>query len=82
MKEKFAKVFREHLFAFVGCGAGLLAAVLMLTVGFWGTLLLAILGGLGLWLGACADKGKSISQVLFNAFLKAKKLFAALFGGR
>ena len=82
MKEKILKLLREHTFAVAGCAGGLLLALLMMLVGFWGTLLLALLGGIGLWLGISADKGKNIGQVLFQAASKIKKFFSALFGGR
>lgn len=82
MKEKFRKLLREHTFAGIGCVSGLLIALLMMLVGFWGTLLLALLGGIGLWLGVCADRGKDIGQVLYNAVMKMKRFFSALFGGR
>jgi len=82
LKEKFLKLLREHTFAFIGCAAGLLLALLMMLVGFWGTLLLALLGGVGLWLGISLDKGKDIGQMLYGAAMKIKRFFSALFGGR
>jgi len=43
---------KKHLGIMVGAGAGVLVGVLFLTIGFFQTLLLLILGGIGAAIGA------------------------------
>ena len=74
MKEKLLELFRAHPFALIGLGLGLLTAILFLTVGFWGTLLIALLCGTGLWLGSLKDKGRSIVDTLINLWYRIRAL--------
>lgn len=51
VKEWLKRLWNEHSGALVGAGFGLLAAVLMLTINFWRTLLLLLLIGGGALIG-------------------------------
>lgn len=48
----FKTYLREHLSILIGAGCGLILGILFLTIGFFPTLLLAALTGLGALLGA------------------------------
>lgn len=50
----------------IGAGVGVLIAVLFLTIGFFPTLLLAVLGGAGAIIGAAP----SVREIVKNWFMK------------
>ncbi len=53
----------------VFCGAlGILVAVLLLTIGFWKTLFVALLCALGVFIGAVKDKSSFLKAVINRLF--------------
>lgn len=48
--------------------AGVAVAFLLLFLGFWRTLLVAVLFGLGYFLGASSNKGESIKKAINKVF--------------
>jgi len=79
LKERISEFFKAHPFAVIGCAAGVLAAVFMMLAGFWGTLLILLLGGFGFWLGASKDKGRDVPESLYRFARRLKDIFSALF---
>ena len=75
MKEKFIEFVRKYPRTLAGFGGGFLCAVLLLTLGFWRTLLLAALCALGGYLGSQADRGVKLTELLYRAWIKLKILF-------
>lgn len=75
MKEKLMSFLKEHTTACVCTAAGLLCGLLILTLGFWRTLLLVLFGLLGLWIGRCIEQKKSPLDAIFQLAAKIKKLF-------
>lgn len=64
---------KEHLPIVLGASIGVLMGILLLTIGFFPTLLLIILGGLGALLGAYPGIYRAIGAWLHNVFGKLKK---------
>ncbi len=52
----FEEFFREHKFTILFVLAGLILAVLFMTIGFWRTLLLAVILALGIFFGILMDR--------------------------
>lgn|GEM_PF-1526286 len=76
MKEKFVEFCKAHPNAIIGCTVGVLAALFMMLVGFWGTLLVLLLGGIGLWLGASKDRGRDVPETIYRFITRVKDLFS------
>lgn len=79
MKERITEFIRSHPYAVVGCACGVLAALFMMLVGFWGTILVLLFGGFGLWLGTSKDRGRDLPESLYRFFNKIKDFFNGLF---
>ena len=56
MKEWLIQLWRKRSGVLIGVGAGLIVGILMLTIGFWRTVLLALLSALGAICGYLFDK--------------------------
>ena len=69
-KEDVLRLIRAHLYALVGGALGLIVAVLFLTLGFWRTVLIVVLVALGAGLGALADRGRRLWDVVARFFPK------------
>jgi uncharacterized membrane protein len=78
LKERIMEFFKAHPYAIIGCTIGVLAAVFMMLAGFWGTLLILLLGGFGLWLGASKDKGRDALESLYRLARRVKDIFSVL----
>ena len=60
--------FRKYKSVIIGAGIGLVLAVLMLTIGFFKTLLIILLGGVGALIGGVPvirDRIKDLFEKLF-----------------
>lgn len=69
-KEDVLRLIRAHLYALVGGALGLIVAVLFLTLGFWRTVLIVVLVALGAEIGALADRGRRLWDVVARFFPK------------
>ena len=69
-KEDVLRLIRAHLYALVGGALGLIVAVLFLTLGFWRTVLIVVLVALGAGIGALADRGRRLWDVVARFFPK------------
>ena len=69
-KEDVLRLIRAHLYALVGGALGLIVAVLFLTLGFWRTVLIVVLVALGAGIGALADRGRRLWDVVVRFFPK------------
>ena len=69
-KEDVLRLIRAHLYALVGGALGLIVAVLFLTLGFWRTVLIVVLVALGSGIGALADRGRRLWDVVARFFPK------------
>ena len=69
-KEDVLRLIRAHLYALVGGALGLIVAVLFLTLGFWRTVLIVVLIALGAGIGALADRGRRLWDVVARFFPK------------
>ena len=69
-KEDVLRLIRAHLYALVGGALGLIVAVLFLTLGFWRTVLIVVLVALGAGIGALADRGRRVWDVVARFFPK------------
>lgn len=57
MKEQLKKFYEEHKWLTIMGAAALFIGILFLCIGFWRTLLLAILVAVGVFIGTLVDKG-------------------------
>jgi len=55
--DKWVEFIRTHRWTILLAAVGLLLAILFLTIGFWKTLLLAVIVGLCLLIGTALDRG-------------------------
>lgn len=69
-KEDVLRLIRAHLYALVGGALGLIVAVLFLTLGFWRTVLIVVFVALGAGIGALADRGRRLWDVVARFFPK------------
>ena len=69
-KEDVLRLIRANLYALVGGALGLIVAVLFLTLGFWRTVLIVVLVALGAGIGALADRGRRLWDVVARFFPK------------
>ena len=69
-KEDVLRLIRSHWYALVGGALGLIVAVLFLTLGFWRTVLIVVLVALGAGIGALADRGRRLWDVVARFFPK------------
>lgn len=69
-KEDVLRLIRAHLYALMGGALGLIVAVLFLTLGFWRTVLIVVLVALGAGIGALADRGRRLWDVVARFFPK------------
>lgn len=63
-KKGFEKFVKTHKGAIIGTSLGLLAGILMLTIGFFATLLLAICAGIGAFFGSNNKFKKKLYAIL------------------
>ena len=54
--------------ALIGAGVGVTIAVLLLTIGFWKTLLIGAMGGLGAFFGGVEDKQRWVRDFINQRF--------------
>lgn len=71
MKEWLKQFYAEHKWQCVMAAAALVLGILFLCIGFWRTLLLAVLVALGVLIGTLLDRGgwpavKDFFQTLIN----------------
>lgn len=71
--EEWKKFLAEYKWRIIGVAFGLLLAILMLTVGFWRTLLLFLIVGVCFFIGAMLDEGGRAKLASFFASLFTKK---------
>ena len=64
----FWQFVKEHRKVIIGVTIGIVAAVLMLTIGFWATLLIGVCAGLGAFF-ACKSEVKSAIIRWFDKIL-------------
>lgn len=57
MKDWFKKFYGEHKWLTIMAAAALLLGILFLCIGFWRTLLLAVLVAVGVLIGTLLDRG-------------------------
>ena len=50
--ESFVEFWNRNRAAIIGCASGIVIGILFLTIGFFPTILLAVLGGAGAFIGA------------------------------
>ena len=63
-KKGFVKFVKAHKCAIIGTSLGLLVGILMLTIGFFATLLLAICAGIGAFFGSNNKFKKKLFAIL------------------
>lgn len=73
MKEWLKQFYGEHKWLTISAAAALVLGILFLCIGFWRTLLLAVLVALGVLLGSLLDRG---------GWSAVKDFFAAIFQKR
>lgn len=65
MKDTLLKILKEHRGKLIGGIAGLIFAVLVLLLGFWKSLFIALCVGVGVYLGSLGDgKGERMLKFL------------------
>lgn len=64
----------ENKGLFTGLCVGLAAAILILTIGFWATLLIAVLAGVGAFVGAHPHIFKNVSDWFTSLFKSENNL--------
>ena len=65
MKDTLLKILKEHRGKLIGGVAGLIFAVLVLLLGFWKSLFIALCVGVGVYLGSLGDgKGERMLKFL------------------
>ncbi len=75
MKEKLSEYLRAHTGMAIGLVCGLVCAILLMTLGFWRTLLLAALCALGAYFGSQVDQGANLVEKLYRVWMRIKALF-------
>ena len=80
MKDSILEFLQENLSIVLGVGGGLLLGILLLTLGFWRTLLLIILCSIGGIVGRDLKNGVDIPAKMLRIFDKIKNLFTKYFG--
>ena len=75
MKEKWLEYLRAHTGLVIGLAGGLVCAILLMTLGFWRTLLLAALCALGAYIGSQVDQGVNLAEKLYRTWMRIKTLF-------
>jgi len=75
LKEKLLEYLRAHTGMVIGLAGGLVCAVLLMTLGFWRTLLLVALCALGAYLGSQIDQGANLVEKLYRAWVRIKAFF-------
>ena len=70
--EAFRAFLRKHRYTIISFAAGLVLAILLFTIGFWRTLLLALLAALGINIGVKLDRGERFPDIVqsWSAFWK------------
>ena len=63
-KNTVLRLIRLNFFKLLGAGTGLVLAILLLTLGFWRTLLIAAFVGVGIWGGTWLDRGRYLSDLV------------------
>lgn len=66
MMEQIKAFWSQHRGAILGCVTGILGAILLLSIGFWRTLLIALLVALGINIGIKRDRGMSFTEILLS----------------
>ena len=72
MKEKILLLLQTRPWTIAGLGMGFLLALLLMIIGFWRTLLLALLCGAGVYLGSLKDRGRSIIDAMLSLWMKVR----------
>ena len=72
-KTEFRRFLRLNFFTVFGLAVGLVTAVLLLTIGFWRTLLILILMGGGAAVGIWLDRGKKLEAVVESILPETEK---------
>jgi len=58
--------WKPYRWRLVLTGLGLLAAILFMTLGFWRTILILVLCGIGFFIGRTIDKGLQLPEWLMS----------------
>ena len=66
----FLEFLKKNRATLIGAAAGILIAVLFLTIGFFPTLLLAVLGGVGAFMGAVPAVRQGVKDWIMKRFTK------------
>lgn len=67
-KPEFLRLLRLNFFKLLGALVGLIIAVLLLTLGFWRTILITLCVGGGTIAGAWLDRGQKLMDVVDRIF--------------
>lgn len=73
MLEQLKAFLRKYAGRLTGAGIGLVIAILFLTLGFWGTLLIAICVGIGFFLGMFRDSREEFLEFVERILPKGLK---------
>jgi len=66
---QFAKFYSSHKGGVIGAAIGILVAVLILWLGFFNMLFIAILGGIGYYIGVALFQGKNFIRELIDRII-------------
>lgn len=64
MLEDLTRYLRSHPKTTIGASLGLIVGIGLVVVGFWKTLVIALMCALGYYLGKCADERKGLREIL------------------
>lgn len=73
--DRLTEFYKEHKWAVILVACGLVLAVLLMTIGFWRTILLLVLVGIALLLGVLLDRNGTdgVKAFFTNLFSKGHK---------
>lgn len=66
MAEQIRAFFRKHRFAVLIGAIGILVAIFFFSLGFWRTILLALLAATGINIGVKLDRGMTFAEILLS----------------
>lgn len=78
MKETLQAFFSKHWKTILGAAAGVVLAILFLTLGFWRTILIVLLLAFGAGLGVGLERGQSATEVFLAWGMSVKRFFKAV----
>lgn len=72
LRQTIAAAVKAHLGPLAGGLAGLVVAILFLTLGFWRTLLILLCVGVGVFVGGGTKRVQQVMLLLYNKLIKKK----------